>query len=146
MLFRSAEGQRVRVNLVDRVKNTRPEGVHVKVVGSVSQRFISGETDLRGVFVADGIQGKVTVIARDKKDGYAFYRGETWLGQHIPVPPPDTLPAPQPSTTVPSRKTQESDFRYNIEEFNRSIQEENEKKLRTQMRSINEGVQMQDAY
>ena len=38
--------------------------VHVKVIGSGNEDFVSGQTDLRGVFVADGIQGAATVIAQ----------------------------------------------------------------------------------
>ncbi|MCA9068569.1 MAG: hypothetical protein KDA84_06585, partial [Planctomycetaceae bacterium] len=41
----------------------------------------SGETDLRGLFIADGIQGTTTVIARKDQNLYAFYRGDKVLGQ-----------------------------------------------------------------
>lgn len=76
-----AESGRVRVNLIDDVKEERPAGVHVKAVGSGGDGEIrSGETDLRGVFVADGLVGEVTVIARDADARYAFYRGEQWIG------------------------------------------------------------------
>ncbi len=74
---------RVRVNVVDAVDSLRPADVHVKVVGSENAAFESGDTDLRGIFVADGIQGTVTAIARDADARYAFYRGETWLGPQV---------------------------------------------------------------
>ncbi len=65
--------------------------VHVKAIGSADSEFKSGETDLRGVFVADGLRGKATVIAREGESRYAFYRGETWLGapEHARVPSAD---------------------------------------------------------
>ena len=74
------ESGRLRVNLQDEVKGLRPAGVHVKAVGSDDGNFKSGETDLRGVFVADGLRGKATVIAREGDARYAFHRGERWLG------------------------------------------------------------------
>ena len=56
------------------------KGVHVKAVGSSEKAFRSGETDLRGLFIADDIRGKATVIAREGANLYAFYRGKQWLG------------------------------------------------------------------
>ncbi len=54
--------------------------MHVKVIGSANDDFVSGETDLRGVFVADGIRGNSTVIARADGGRYAFRRGSSYLG------------------------------------------------------------------
>ena len=47
---------------------------------SQNTEFVSGDTDLRGIFIADGIRGIPTVIARDKSNRYAFYRGKDWVG------------------------------------------------------------------
>jgi hypothetical protein len=71
---------RVRTTLKDRAEDKYLRDVHVKVIGSGNGEFISGETDLRGVFVADGIQGNATVIAQGEGSRYAFYRGTTSLG------------------------------------------------------------------
>ena len=68
----------VRVNLRD--ESGYAEGVHVKAVGSAGTDVRSGDTDLRGVAVLDGIRGNVTIIARDKDRHYAFHRGSRWLG------------------------------------------------------------------
>ena len=47
---------RVRVTVRDaRTKDLLPK-VQVKVIGSDNPQFFSGETDLRGVFVAEGVQ------------------------------------------------------------------------------------------
>jgi tetratricopeptide (TPR) repeat protein len=73
-------GGRVRITLRDaRTKNLLPK-VEVKVIGSDNPQFISGTTDLRGVFVAEGVRGMVTAVARKGDLEYAFYRGSTYLG------------------------------------------------------------------
>ena len=54
--------------------------VDVRVIGSGNSEFISGETDPRGLFLADGIAGRSTVIARLASDQYAFYSGAEVLG------------------------------------------------------------------
>ncbi len=74
---------RIRTTVKDVVKDDFVADVHVKVIGSGNQDFFSGETDLRGIFVADDIRGTSTVIALAGDDQYAFYRGELALG---PVP------------------------------------------------------------
>ena len=75
-----AQSGRVRVNCIDKPKGEYLRDVHVKVIGSDNGDFVAGETDLRGVFVAENIRGKATVIARDKEGRFAFYRGERSLG------------------------------------------------------------------
>ena len=78
---------RVRVTVRDaRTKELLPK-VQVKVIGSNNPQFFSGETDLRGVFVAEGVQGQVTAVVRKESSEYAFYRGTTYVGQP-PVPAP----------------------------------------------------------
>ncbi len=79
---------RVRVTVRDaRTKALLPK-VQVKVIGTNNPDFLSGETDLRGVFVADGVQGQVTAVARKDTIQYAFYRGTSYVGT------PPTPPAP----------------------------------------------------
>jgi hypothetical protein len=69
---------RVRLFLEDQ-KSKQPVGrAHVKVVGSRDGVFQSGDTDLRGIFTADNVQGVVTAIARGGEH-YAFYRGHLEL-------------------------------------------------------------------
>ena len=83
-----ADAGRLRVNVRDSTSGDFLAKVHVKAIGSESGRFVPGETDLRGVFIADGLRGKATAIARGEGDRYAFFRGETWLG-----PSPDVSEA-----------------------------------------------------
>ena len=81
------ESGRVRVTVRDaRTKDFVPK-VRVEVIGSENAGFLSGETDLRGVFVAEGVRGQVAAVARQGTSRYAFYRGTTRVGAP-PVPPP----------------------------------------------------------
>ncbi len=89
---------RVRVTVKDNIKNQYVRDVDVKVIGTQNKEFTAGETDLRGVFVADAISGRSTVIARTEEDRYAFYRGETVLrpqqNKQPAKPEQDAAPAP----------------------------------------------------
>ena len=72
---------RVRITVRDaRTKDLLPK-VQVKVIGSGNPQFFSGDTDLRGVFVAEGVQGQVTAVIRKEAAEYAFYRGTSYVGQ-----------------------------------------------------------------
>ncbi|MBA2117080.1 alpha-2-macroglobulin family protein [Bremerella alba] len=70
---------RVRVTVKNKMKDTYVDDVHVKVIGTSNSDFVSGDTDLRGIFVGDGIRGRSTVIAQAEKGEYAFFRGTTDL-------------------------------------------------------------------
>jgi hypothetical protein len=61
-------------------------GVEVDVIGSGNPAFLGGRTDLRGVFVAEGVRGQVTALARREPNGYAFYRGPASLGPAAEAP------------------------------------------------------------
>jgi hypothetical protein len=65
-------------------------GAEVKVVGSADGQIRGGETDLRGIFVADDVVGRATVLVR-VGDAFAFFRGE---GMHQPARMPSP-PSPQ---------------------------------------------------
>jgi tetratricopeptide (TPR) repeat protein len=79
---------RVRITVRDaRTKEFLPK-VQVKVIGSDNNQFISGETDLRGIFVAEGVRGLVTAVSRKGDAQYAFYRGSNYVGQPAAAAPP----------------------------------------------------------
>lgn len=67
---------RVRTTVKDQTADKCARDVHLKVIGSRNDDFVSGQTDLRGVFVADGIRGAVTVIAQAGPSRYALYRAK----------------------------------------------------------------------
>ena len=130
----SASG-RVRANVLDTAKGGyRPE-VHVKAIGSADKEFRSGETDLRGLFIADNVHGKATVIAREGESRYAFFRGETWLGT-----PPN---APAKPAQLPAFQGQQFDYQGNLDIQNDQIQKLNNEKFNQQRRQApNKGVQV----
>jgi tetratricopeptide (TPR) repeat protein len=92
---------RVRVSIRDtHTKDFLPK-VQVKVIGSDNGQFISGETDLRGVFVAEGVRGLVTAVARQGSSQFAFYRGTTYVGQ--PAQPPSPMQSQQQGQQAPAQ-------------------------------------------
>ena len=125
-----ARGGTIRTNLSDRKSGKLLNAVHVKAIGSQNDQFVSGETDLRGVWTTSGIKGAVTVIARDQKGRYAFYRGEEVM--------------PVPNSALPS---QLPDFDYN---GNNRLQQDmiirdNAGKFEKLRRSKSKGVKVQKA-
>ena len=71
---------RARVVVRDARSQAAVPKAQVKVIGSDNAEFISGETDLRGVFTAEGLNGRVSVVVRKGTAEYAFYRGTAPLG------------------------------------------------------------------
>ena len=102
---------RIRISVRDaRSKEFLPK-VQVKVIGSATHQFVSGETDLRGVFVAEGLNGLVTAVARKGTAQYAFYRGTNFVGAPVPlsngfVPPAPGQPVPQEQSLDANLKMQ----------------------------------------
>ncbi|HIQ22211.1 MAG TPA: tetratricopeptide repeat protein, partial [Planctomycetes bacterium] len=87
----------VRATVKDVVANRYVRDVEVKVIGTGNVDFVSGSTDLRGVFVAEGIRGLPTVVARSGASRYAFYRSPGIM----PGLPPPPLPAVAQATPRP---------------------------------------------
>ncbi|MEM7478947.1 MAG: hypothetical protein AAF483_28525, partial [Planctomycetota bacterium] len=136
----------VRVNVRDLTEAGRyiPE-VLVKVVGTNNPLFLSGHTDLRGVFQADGVNGTATVLARAQGGKYAFYRGQKVHG----TPPEESNAAAQqemePAPSKGKKQLKQSDYLQNIEFQNKAVQESNFKAWDAQRRGDNRGVEVQDA-
>jgi len=123
---------RVRVNVLNTESDRYASDVHVKVIGSENERFTSGETDLRGIFIADGINGTPTVIARDRSNRYAFYRGQTWIGA--------------PETGIEQEVAPETDYRSNTLRKQQELQDLNRMNLDRLYEEQRDGVQVQEAY
>jgi hypothetical protein len=70
----------LRVQVLEDSSGAFVEGVDVRVVASDSGRIERGRTDRRGLFVASGLLGRPTVIARAGQRRYAFQRGGPALG------------------------------------------------------------------
>lgn len=139
-----AEGS-VRVNVRDVAAggNYIPE-VLVKVVGTNNDLFLSGHTDLRGVFQAEGVNGTATVLARADGGKYAFYRGQKTHGK----PPVPNAPAQGQMEDKPANgkgQLQQSDYLKNIDSQNKAVQDLNFKAWDAQRRGNNSGVEVQKA-
>ena len=138
----------VRVNVRDLMDegNYIPE-VLVKVVGTNNKLFLSGHTDLRGVFQADGVNGTATVLARGEGSKYAFYRGQK---THGTPPQPRQSASKRSSGSVKKsgeskKQLQASDYLRNIEIQNKAVQDSNFKAWDTRRRGDNRGVEVQKA-
>ena len=138
----------VRVNVRDLTAggNYIPE-VLVKVVGTHNDVFLSGHTDLRGVFQAEGVSGTATVLARTDGGKYAFYRGSH---SHGNVPNLNTQAAQQQEAAakVPAKgkkQLEQADYLMNIELQNKAVQEGNWKAWDLQRRGDNQGVEVKKA-
>jgi TolA-binding protein len=66
----------VRATVKDLAADRYLGNVEVKIIGSLNEDFVSGTSDLRGVFVAEGVRGVPTVIAELPPGRYAFFRGQ----------------------------------------------------------------------
>lgn len=87
---------RVRVTVRDSKTKDPLPGVQVKVIGTDNGRFLGGETDLRGVFTAEGAQGQVTAMARRGSAQHAFYRGTAQAGAPPALPGNAAADTPAP--------------------------------------------------
>lgn len=125
---------RVRVNVKEARSGRYAGDVHVKVIGSGNEEFVSGQTDLRGIFVADGIQGAATVIARDRQDRYAFYRGTA------------VLAGEREYRQQAEPEQPEADYRGSTRRRQDEMQQMNKENLDKLYEENREGVQVQEAY
>jgi uncharacterized protein YfaS (alpha-2-macroglobulin family)/tetratricopeptide (TPR) repeat protein len=122
---------RVRTTVRDVVKDAYVSNVHVKTIGNRNSDFVSGETDLRGIHVADGIQGTAMVIAQAGPGRYAFYRGTRDLG---PQPTANAAPSQQlsektASPRLPAKGGKEA-LLDDLKTYNSKIQGEQQKELK----------------
>jgi hypothetical protein len=116
--------------------------VHVKVIGSRNTDFVSGDTDLRGVFVADGILGTSTVIAQVKPSRYAFYRGSTELG-----PPPTAETSAAADAAAPAEEpAAKGQLLEELQRSNSVLQNEQMDLLKQTYESEDKGVQPSEAF
>ncbi len=130
-----ATSGRLRIQVLDHDSQKFVRDVDVRVIGSQNQEFVSGRTDPRGLFAADGVSGSATVIARFGDRQYAFYRGSTALaiagGQ-----PKKGGNYRGPGDTVPPSYLQ------NVIDLNGQSQGERYKNLDEEIRKERKGVQI----
>jgi alpha-2-macroglobulin len=139
---------RVRTTVKDLTTDKYVSTVHVKVIGSRNDNFVSGETDLRGVFVADGIQGTSTVMAQAGPARYAFFRGS----QELAPAPPQPVPAPpqvqKENAVQPAAhfKGKDALLLENVQGFNVQQQQRGVQELKKTYESKPQGVEAQGAF
>ena len=130
-----ADSGRVRANVLDIASGGYRAEVQVKAIGSNDHEFRGGDTDLRGIFVADNIHGKTTVIAREGTSRYAFFRGERWLG----------APATNVAPAQPAQMETTIDYQGNLNVYNVGMQNDNIRSFQKIRSSRTKGVQVQQA-
>jgi len=129
--------QRVRITTLDAINRNGLKNVHVKVIGTNMDRFVSGESDLRGVYIGDAVSGYPTAIARDADGHFAFYRSEgALLAMAQPVSPP---PAAKPTAHG------KAEYRKHLEAENRALQDIRGQELKGMFKQQQRGVQVQQA-
>ncbi|HEU5119166.1 MAG TPA: tetratricopeptide repeat protein, partial [Isosphaeraceae bacterium] len=124
---------RVRVRVIDTTTHGFVPKAQVKVLGSDNPTFLSGETDLRGVYVAEGVLGIASAVARLDTTRYAFYRGDQYLGQ-----PP--IPAGAQAAPAPSEAGKPMQQSLETESLDKNLRDQN---LSNQMRQLE---RLQNSY
>jgi tetratricopeptide (TPR) repeat protein len=132
---------RVRVTVKDVTADKYVHNVHVKAIGSSNDQFVSGQSDLRGIFVADGITGTSTVIARTDANRYAFYRGKTPLG-NVPNAPP----APNAKPAEQQQQGQRGELLKNLQDQNGIFNNDNRTNYRNLLNNPTQGVKAKGAF
>lgn len=142
-----AASGRVRATVKDAAKDGYAPGVHVKVIGSRNADFVAGETDLRGVFVADTIQGASTVIAQAEHNRYAFFRGKTDLGPQEEKAAEEAMPA-QSAAPAPAKPQAPGEVQLleGLQQGNGAILQQQEQNLKHLYQQNRKGVQAKEAY
>lgn len=90
-----AQAGQVRVTIKDATSDSFVHKAQIRVIGAGNEDFVSGTSDLRGVFVANGIHGRPTVLAEAGPGRYAFFRSPGAF--QLPPPVPATVAAGSPS-------------------------------------------------
>ena len=132
---------RVRATVKNNESGRYLKDVHVKVIGSRTPEIVSGETDLRGVFVADNLVGHATVIAQADGGRYAFFRGETELG-----PAPQQMPQQSAQPQAESAPAEEGELLKQLQYGNTMIIEEQRQNLQNLYDQQDKGVKAKSAY
>lgn len=142
---------RVRVTVKDVIADKYLSQVQAKVIGSRNGEFVSGMSDLRGVFIADGIKGKSTVIAQASDGRYAFFRGTDELGP--PEPAPNQPAASVEKSTSKSGKASAGEGEgkdgvliEQLQRGNKMLQQKQQEMLDNNYKNNNEGVRAKSAF
>ena len=137
---------RVRVTVKDRVRERFVNKVHVKVIGTANDEFNSGHTDLRGLFIADDVQGTSTIIALADKNRYAFYRGTIPLQGVTPNQAPAAPEEDAAGEAAPQAVDGKQLLRSNVFNQNGKFQSEQKANFDDLLNNDRSGVKTKEAY
>ena len=126
---------RLRIQARDQSSHKFVRDVDVRVVGSAGGDFLSGKTDPRGLYIADGVLGLSTVIARYEREHYAFFRGEQALGQ----PQQDK----QKDLKFQNKQLEAQDYFDNVIRFNDSNVQQRAQRLQENIDASRKGVRVE---
>lgn len=129
-------GGRLRVQALDRKGDGFVRDVDVRVVGSGGGDFVTGRTDPRGMFVAEGVNGTATVIARRGDQHYAFFRG-TPVGPAVPTSP--AVPG-RSAGQAPAQQLEAGDYLGNVFRFNAENQDSRAQRFDKEVQRERKGV------
>lgn len=133
---------RVRTHVLRHADQAYVPGVDVRVVGSADAEFRAGKSDPRGLFVADGVHGTTTVIARLGSDQYAFFRGATPLGAPEKPSGPTKGALDADKAPQPQEGGQQGEYFRNVLEMNRNLQGQRQQKWKQEVEKSRKGVQI----
>ncbi len=139
------EAGRVRVTVRDAATKDPVPKVQVKVIGSDNPAFFTGQTDLRGVFVAEGVSGQVTAVARAGASRYAFYRGETTIGSRPPIARAPSPTETEPSAAKPGMMGQGQSLIENLQKLDASNAAEGANRLQNRINPGRKGIRAEEA-
>ena len=134
-VLEEADSGRVRVVVRDATTKELVPKVQVKVIGTDNPTFFSGQTDLRGVYVAEGVNGQVTAVARKGAGQYAFYRSKNRVGV------PSSTPAPPQAAGKPDAADKAAESLDNNLKIQNSINQNRQiDRLQNRYREMPQGV------
>jgi len=133
-----ANAHSVRVNISDKKSGKYLDSVHVKAVGINKAKIVSGDTDLRGVWQGNQVVSPSTIIAKDKKGRYAFFRSKLQFDPKV-----------ESKLTNPNSRYDQSkpkvDFNQNLKLKQKILNEGNYKNYEQKRRSKGKGVEIKKA-
>lgn len=133
----------MRIQAVGRDEGRFLSNVDVRVIGSRDGKLRRGRTDRRGLFVADGVSGYPTVIAQAGADRYAFYRGETPLGEVAGGPAtPGRAAGGRPPLEEKAKQLDKSEYFKNVFELNKANVEARRQRFEGEVQRARKGVQI----
>lgn len=133
---------RVRVQVMNRSTGAFERNVDVRVIGSGNVGFVSGRTDPRGLFVADGIIGSGTVIARAGERRYAFMREVLGVEVDASIGRSPASPGPGGPSSVVFGSIP-SGFFDNVQSFNKDNRSQRSSNFDKEVRRERKGLQVQ---